>query len=113
MPGTLAVIAQTVSAILFAGYGLHAVFSASMVAEFKRYGLARFRVLTGLLQVAGSLGIFGGQFYHPLLVISAGGLTVMMALGVMTRVRIKDPLSAAFPAFALAAMNLFIFLAAL
>ena len=113
MPGTVAVISQTLSAILFAGYGLHAVFSASMVAEFKRYGLGRFRVLTGLLQVAGSLGIVGGQLYHPLLVISAGGLTVMMLVGVITRVRIKDPLFAAFPAFALAALNLFIFLTAL
>ena len=107
------VIAQTISAILFAWFGLSAIFSESMVAEFKRYGLSRFRVLTGMLQVAGSLGIIVGHFYTPILLISAGGLTAMMFLGVMTRVRIKDPLSAALPAFALCVLNLFIFAAAL
>ncbi len=113
MPDNTSVIAQGISAILFCFYGLYALFSASMVREFQRYGLDRFRVLTGLLQVAGSLGIMMGHFYSPLLLISSGGLTVMMLLGVITRVRIKDPLSAALPAFALGALNFFIFATAL
>jgi hypothetical protein len=108
-----AVIAQTISAILFAWYGLNALFAESMVAEFKRYRLARFRVLTGTLQVAASLGIIVGHFYRPILLISAGGLATMMLLGVITRVRIKDPLPAALPAFALCVLNLLIFAAAL
>ncbi|MCX6631706.1 MAG: DoxX family protein [Candidatus Solibacter sp.] len=107
------VVAQAISAILFGWYGLNALLSESMVAEFKRYRIARFRVLTGTLQVAGSLGIIVGHFYRPVLLISAGGLTVMMLLGVITRVRIKDPISAALPAFALCVLNLFIFAAAL
>lgn len=107
------VIAQLISAILFAWFGLKALLSESMVAEFKRYRLARFRVLTGVLQVVGSLGIIVGHFYRPILLISAGGLTAMMFLGMITRVRIKDPLFAALPAFALGALNLFIFAAAL
>lgn len=81
MHGITDVLAQTISATLFVWYGLYAIFSESMVAEFKRYGLAPFRVLTGGLQVAASLGIFVGHFYRPLLLISAGGLTVMMLLG--------------------------------
>ena len=113
MPDNIAVIAQSISAILFSFYGLYALFSESMVREFQRYGLARFRVLTGVLQVAGSLGIIAGHFYSPLLLISAGGLTAMMLLGVITRVRIKDPLAAALPAFTLAVLNLFIFATAL
>jgi len=108
-----AVIAQTISAILFAWYGLNALLSESMVAEFKRYRLARLRVLTGMLQVAASLGIIIGHFYRPILLISTGGLAMMMFLGVITRVRIKDPLSAAIPALALCVLNLFIFAAAL
>ena len=113
MPDNIAVIAQSISAILFSFYGLYALFSESMAREFERYGLARFRVLTGVLQVAGSLGIIAGHFYSPLLLISAGGLTAMMLLGVITRVRIKDPLSAALPAFLLAVLNFFIFATAL
>jgi hypothetical protein len=107
------VIAQIISSILFAWYGMNALLSESMVAEFKRYRLARFRILTGILQVAASLGIIAGHFYRPILLLSAGGLTTMMFLGVITRVRIKDPLPAALPAFALCVLNLFIFAAAL
>ena len=113
MPGITSVIAQTISIVLFAWFGLNAVFSESMVAEFKRYRLAQFRMLTGVLQVAGSLGLIVGHLYRPLLLISAGGLTAMMFLGVITRVRIKDPLFAAIPAFALCVLNLFIFATAI
>jgi hypothetical protein len=113
MPDNTAVIAQSISAILFSFYGLYALFSERMVREFQRYGLARYRVLTGVLQVAGSLGIVVGHFYSPLLLLSSGGLTAMMLLGVITRVRIKDPLAAALPAFALGVLNLFIFVNAL
>lgn len=109
MPDISNAIAQTISAVLFAGYGLYALLSESMISEFKRYGLNRFRVLTGLLQLAGSLGIVAGQFYRPLLLISAGGLTAMMFLAVFTRLKIKDPLYAALPAFTLGALNLYIF----
>jgi hypothetical protein len=107
------VIAQSVSAILFAGYGLHALLSDSMVTEFKRYGLARFRVLTGVLQVLGSLGIVAGHLYHPVLLVAAAGLTVLMTLGVITRLRIRDPLIAALPAFSLGVLNAYIFASAL
>jgi DoxX-like family len=108
-----AVIAQTISAILFAWYGLNALLSESMVAEFKRYGFARFRVLTGTLQVAASIGIIVGHFYRPILLISAGGLATMMFLGLITRLKINDPLPAALPAFALCVLNIFIFVVAL
>ncbi len=113
MPEITEVVAQSVSAILFAGYGFHALLSDSMVVEFKRYGLARFRVLTGALQVLGSLGIVAGQFYHPALLLAAAGLTAMMVLGVITRVRIRDPLVAALPAFSLGVLNGYIFVSAL
>ncbi len=106
-------IAEAVSALLFAGYGLHTLLSDRMVSEFERFGLSRFRVITGVLQVTGSLGMILGHFHRPLLLISAGGLAAMMLLGIITRVRIKDPLYAALPAFALGVLNLFIFLSAL
>lgn len=102
------VLAQALSIIAFAWYGTSALLSAGMVAEFERYGLARLRVLTGALQVAGSLGLLVGHFYHPILLLSAGGLAVMMAAGVVVRMRIHDPISAAVPAFALMCVNLFL-----
>ena len=89
------IIAQAVSILLFAWYGLSALFSQK------------------ILQVAGSLGILVGYLSRPILLLSAAGLAVMMFLGVITRFRIKDPLYAAIPAFALCLLNLYIFAAAL
>ena len=112
MPPT-AEIAQAISIASFAWYGMSCFMSAAMVAEFDRYRLARFRSLTGVLQVAGSLGLLGGYVSRPLLLVSAGGLAAMMLLGVFVRLRIRDPLYAAIPAFAFFVLNLFILAAAL
>jgi DoxX-like family len=109
----IAGIAQAISIASFVWYGMSCFVSAAMVAEFERYRLARFRSLTGMLQVAGSLGLFAGYFSRPLLLLSAGGLAAMMLLGVLVRLRIRDPLVAAIPAFAFFALNLFIVAAAL
>lgn len=107
------VIAQGISIAVFVWYGMSCFLSERMVAEFERYRLARFRVLTGVLQVAGSLGLIVGHFSRPILLFSAGGLATMMFLAVITRVRIRDPLYAAIPAFTLFALNLFIVATAL
>ena len=112
MPST-AGIAQAISIASFAWYGVSCFVSSTMVAEFERYRLARVRGLTGVLQVAGSLGLLAGYFSRPLLLLSAGGLATMMLLGVLVRLRIRDPLSAAIPAFALLVLNVFIVAVAL
>ncbi len=110
---TPAGIAQALSIAAFAWYGMGCFVSAHMVAEFDRYRLARFRTLTGALQVAGSLGLLAGYYSRPLLLLSAGGLSAMMLLGVLVRFRIRDPLVAALPAFAFCVLNLYIVIAAL
>lgn len=102
-------IAQGISIVLFLCYGLSCFFSKRMVVEFERYRLARFRGMTGALQVAASLGILLGHFYsRPILVFSAGGLAVMMFLAVLTRFRIRDAVYLALPAFALCLLNAYI-----
>ena len=106
-------IAQGVSAALFALYGTGCFVSQRMVAEFVRYRLAHQRVLTGVLQIAGSLGLLAGYFSRPLLLFSAGGLATMMFLAVITRFRIRDPFYAAIPAFSLFVLNLYIVLASI
>ena len=111
--GILPEIAQDVSIALFTSYGMSCFLSKRMVAEFERYRLGRFRVLTGTLQVAASLGLIVGHFFRPILLFSAGGLATMMFLAVITRFRIRDPLYAAIPAFALFLLNLFIVAASL
>ena len=101
-------IAQGISIVTFAWYGTFSLRAPSMVAEFERYGMARMRVLTGTIQILGSLGLLLGFFYRPLLVISAGGFAVMMLVAVLVRIRIRDPISAMGPAFVLLCLNLFL-----
>lgn len=99
-------IAQFLTIIAFAWYGATALLSARMVAEFERYGLARLRVLTATLQIAGSAGLFAGFFYRPLLLLSAGGFAVMMFFAVIVRIKIRDPVHAIVPAFVLLCLDL-------
>jgi hypothetical protein len=106
-------IARDISAAFFGWYGMSCFLSEKMITEFDRYRLPRFRIFTGLLQIAGSLGLVVGHFFCPILVLSAGGLATMMFLALITRFRIRDPLYAAIPAFLLFALNLFIVVAAL
>lgn len=106
-------LAQGLSIVAFAWYGTSALLSGGMVAEFERYGLARLRVLTATLQIAGSLGLLVGHFYRPLLLLSAGGFTAMMLLALFVRMRIRDPIHAMVPAFILLCLNLFLVVFAL
>lgn len=104
----LTALAQGLSIVAFAWYGTNALRSGVMVAEFERYGLARLRVLTATLQIAGSLALLAGYFFRPLLLLSAGGFTAMMLLAVLVRIRIRDPIAAIVPAFVLMCLNLFL-----
>ncbi len=105
--------AQGISAVLFLGYGVGCFVSRTMVLEFDRYGLPKLRILTGTLQIAGGLGLLLGHFYNPLLLLSSGGLAIMMLLAFMTRIKIRDPFFAAIPSLSLLLLNSYIFVVAL
>lgn len=76
-----------------------------MIVEFERYGLKKYRLLTGFLEVLGALGQLAGFFIPELLVISSLGLTCLMMCGIWTRWRIRDPWVSFLPAFILMLMN--------
>lgn len=101
-------IAHGVSMVSFAWYGMLCLLPGRMVGEFERYGLARFRLLTGALQLAGSLGLLAGYRSRPLLMLAAAGLAALMVAGIITRLRIRDPIAAILPAFAFFCLNLFL-----
>ncbi len=100
--------ATILSVIVFLFYGIACVFANGMVSEFERYGLSRLRVLTGSLEILGALGLVVGQWIPALVVISAGGLSLLMVLGVYTRVRVRDGLRDTLPAGVLMVLNAFI-----
>jgi hypothetical protein len=84
----------------FWGYGLSCIFSKHMKAEFERYGLARFRLITGLLQVAAAAGLLIGMKLPAVGIFSATGLAAQMALGLGVRLRIGDSWILCLPATA-------------
>ena len=102
------IAALAISSASFAFYGMGCLISEQMVPEFERYRLGKFRTITGVLQVAASIGLIAGYFYRPLLLVSAGGLATMMFLAVLVRLRIRDPLYMAIPALVLGGINAFI-----
>lgn len=106
-------VAQSISALLFIGYGTTCFFSKAMVVEFARWGLQRLRILTGSLQIAGGVGIIAGHYYRPFLLFSSAGLALMMLIAFMTRLRVRDSFSASLPSFSLLLLNAYIFAAAL
>ncbi len=105
MPALVDLLAA-VSAAAFLFYGLACLFSPKLVAEFERYGLARFRALVGSLEVAGALGLIAGWWFPPLQTAAAAGLCALMLCGLWARWRIRDPWYAMLPALILAGANL-------
>ena len=100
-----------ISAISFLFYGLNCLFNKKMFQEFKRFGLSDFRKLTGVLQLLGSIGLLIGYFYPLVTLIASAGLAVLMLLGFLVRLKIKDGLLVSLPAFAFMSLNLYILFA--
>ncbi len=87
-----------VCALSFLGYGLSCLYSPHMVVEFRRYGLAGFRKLTGTLQLLAATGLFLGFLLPWAGGIAAGGLALQMACGLGVRIKIGDPWYLCLPA---------------
>ncbi|MBT8307140.1 MAG: DoxX family protein [Maribacter sp.] len=98
------------SAISFLWYGLNCLFNKKMIQEFKRFELSKFRNLTGILQILGSIGLFTGLIFPVFTLIASAGLALLMLLGASIRIKIKDNLLIALPAFGLMILNIIIFL---
>ena len=96
------------SSTTFLFYGIACLSFEGMKRDFERFGLSRLRILTGALEVLGALGLIVGQLWPPLVPLSAGGLALMMLVGVATRIRVLDSLAQALPALVLMGLNLFI-----
>ncbi len=60
-----------------------------MKSEFKRFGLEKAGILIAGLELLGALGLLVGLRFHLILLISAGGLAILMFLGVEIRIKLK------------------------
>jgi hypothetical protein len=107
---TLYLLLVLFSSVSFIIYGSLLLVSAKMQNEFKRFGLEKFTTLTGVLELLGGVGLLVGLKYGFILLISSGGLALLMLLGLGVRIKIKDNFWLSFPSFFFMVLNLFIFL---
>lgn len=69
-----------------------------MVAEFERYGLSKYRVLTGVLQVLAAVGLLVGLKISWIGSLAAAGLALQMACGLGVRIHLGDAWLLCMPA---------------
>jgi uncharacterized membrane protein len=97
------------SSLAFIFFGINCFISEFIIKEFNRYGLPKFRKITGFLQIAGAIGLLIGLYYSPaLLLFASGGLAILMLAGFVVRLKIKDNFIKSSPSLTFAAINLFI-----
>ncbi|MEO6629454.1 MAG: DoxX family protein [Aquihabitans sp.] len=94
-----------VSGLSFLSYGFRVLFRPAVKEEFERYGRPAVRQFVGLMEVLGGTAVILGLAIAPLGALAAAGLTALMVLGLVVRVRIHDPLRLMVPAAALGALN--------
>ena len=79
-----------------------------MKTEFERYGLQKFRKLVGYLQLLGGFGLLLGLMFQPILIVSSGGLALLMLLGFGVRLKMKDGFLLSLPSLIFMILNLYI-----
>ena len=101
-------VLRALSMLLFFYYGISVLVSDAMVREFEKFGLLRFRRLTGVLEVLGAAGLLVGYWMPPLVIVASGGLALLMVLGVAVRLRTGPPVTDAIPALVMLVINLYV-----
>ncbi len=97
------------SSISFLTYGIAYFTSSNMKNEFIRFGLSKFGKLTAVLEIVGALGLLIGLNFNFILLLSSGGLALLMFFGVVVRLKIKDGFLASLPALFYFGLNSYIF----
>jgi hypothetical protein len=102
-------ICALISSLSFFGYVVSYFAVPHMKKEFKRFGLEKIGLFTIILQFLGAAGLVVGLKFNPLLTISSLGLAVLMLVGLIVRIRLKDSIWISLPAFFYMALNTYVF----
>lgn len=97
-----------ISSLSFLGYGIAYFKSPQMKSEFKRFGLEKAGTLTAVLELLGAIGLLVGLQFNFILMISSGGLAILMFLGFAIRIKVKDGFWISLPALFFMILNAFI-----
>jgi uncharacterized membrane protein YphA (DoxX/SURF4 family) len=101
----LVVVLAFVSGISFLRYGLEVLFRPRLKEEFSRFGVPGVRNIVGILEILGGTAVLLGLAVAPLGAFGAAGLTLLMFLGLVVRIRIHDAPRQMVPAALLAGLN--------
>lgn len=93
------------SAASFLCYAISCLVTPAMLAEFERYGMARYRMFVGISQLLAVAGLLLGLWIPWLGALAAGGLAFQMLLALIVRFRIQDGMLRAIPAFVYLVLN--------
>lgn len=83
-----------------------------MRKEFERFRLSNYATLTGTLELMGGIGLLVGLKFNIILLLSSGGLALLMLLGFGVRLKMKDGFWLTFPSLFFMIINSYIFLIA-
>jgi len=101
------------SCVSFIIYGSLLFVSTEMRNEFKRFKLEKFTTLTGILELLGGIGLLIGLKVGFIMLISSGGLALLMLLGFGVRIKVNDSFWLSFPSLFFMLLNLYVFIVAL
>lgn len=104
-PNMALVVLALISGLSFLRYGVEILFRIRMREEFLRYGMPRLRIFVGVMEILGGVGVLLGLAFAPVGALAAAGLTLMMILGLIVRIKIHDSRHLMVPAAALAGVN--------
>lgn len=79
-----------------------------MKNEFKRFKIEKLGLLTIILEIFGAVGLLVGLYFKPILLISSGGLSLLMFLALIVRIKSKDSFWVSIPALFYMALNIYI-----
>ena len=99
-----------VSSLSFFGYAVTYFTSPHMKKEFERFGLEKIGLFTIVLEFLGAAGLIVGLIYNPILLISSLGLSLLMLVGLLVRIRLRDNIRISLPAFFFMGLNTYIFI---
>lgn len=82
-----------VTSVSFLYYGTACLTSSAMKAEFERFGVAKLRIVIGVLELMGSLGLLVGFLVPVIGVLAAAGISLLMSSVVVQRIQQRDTLA--------------------
>ncbi len=99
------VVLALISGLSFLYYGSQILFRTRLREEFTRYGMPGVRNFVGAVELLGGAAVLLGLAFPRLGALAAAGLTLLMMLGLIVRVRLHDARRVMVPAALLGAVN--------